>query len=136
MRKIIMFFGKYIAGISKDRKLKFDGFDKEHFIKSLKEMRGKVCTVCFDEKNSEILFSFEDPIINCYENIIKLYSFVVENNLNKIKKQFIIPKDYIKLFSGKQIYVIGFMNALVVTANAYDITAEEFEKLVSRIEDL
>lgn len=131
-----MFYGKYKAEISIDGKLKFDGFDKEYFIKSLKKMKGKVCTVYFDEKNSEILFSFEDHIINLYENIIKLYSFVVENNLNKIKKQFIIPKDYIKLFSGKQIYVIGFMDALVVSANAYDITEKEFEKLIAEIENL
>ena len=134
-----MFFGALNMQLQDDGAL-FQKYCKYHILASkILELKGKTCTVYFDKEHTEIIFSFHEEDFNDDETYVKLSSFITEGDYKKLRRQFYIPRDYLKYYPDKTVRIIGLDNAFCVSSTVSEeseMSSEEFEKLIAEIENL
>lgn len=122
-----MFFGAFNLKVQEDG-LIFKNFDFSKWIDEILEHKGQTCHANFYTEYSEIVFDFIKE--ESYEEAcIPLYSFVVGDSLNKIKKQFYIPNDYMKYYPDKIVRLIGLDKAFCLSRKESENEIVDFDEL-------
>ncbi len=133
-----MFFGAFNMQLQDDGAL-FQKYCKYHILASkILELKGKTCTVYFDKEHTEIIFSFYEEDFND-ETYVKLSSFITEGDYKKLRRQFCIPKDYLKYYpDDKTVRIIGLDKAFCLSRKESEneiFDYDELKRLLLEFED-
>lgn len=133
----MVFYGSFNVRYQNDGLIFGENFDFRKWIDIILERRGKLCTLFFDAERSELLFAFNETFDDV-ENYTQIQSFKIGNDVEEIKKQFYIPKDYLKYYPDKIVRIIGLDDAFCLSnidSENYEVNSAEIESLLAELEN-
>ena len=114
-----MFCGQFEIQIRRDGSF-FAEDSIDHILAGMiLDYKGRLCTVCFDKLRSVVVFSFDESMTDD-EYCLALFSFVMGDNIETIRKQFRIPKEYLANYPDSGAFIVCLNNAFCICNEMID----------------
>lgn len=114
-----MFCGQFEIHIRRDGSF-FAEDSIDHILAGMiLDYKGRLCTVCFDKLRSEVVFSFDESMTDD-EDCLALFSFVMGDNIETIRKQLRIPKEYLANYPDSGAFIVCLNNAFCICNEMID----------------